>query len=456
MKKYTLSLILYALSVTLSFVHASKSVGTISPTSYSSEFLSSFEGVFQVSTSSNTTKIFWNIPAPHDVKVTDDGLTGFLWGPLTGFISLNCLNTSSCAQSDFKVSVSPIGALSGYAWGENTGWISFNCSNAETNNCSSNGNARVTINDSGEFLGHAWSENFGWIAFSCSSYSTCVKTDWRRPGIRGESTSIIPPSSKAGGGTTNILYKGPLPLQQEKACHGASCLTLPINSFFPVQDIPKAVDSNLPETSSSKEDALTNDAKESVFASAKNLYKQEVVSLETLYSLGDVSVTILSPEKQVVFSIYINGFAFSENGLLTPHIQKKVVDLQPSLRDAKQIKRNVIYEIKAIGSDGKNRSTFKEGLVITLPVPNQFKDASLLGLYTKSKEKDTWRLIKKVAYSDKVTFTVKHLSFFKIEELESKKDIMGKGFFIVILSSLSLIVLILLYTIRIRKTYGRR
>lgn len=113
------------------------------------------------------------------VTVTDSALSGYAWSETTGWISLNCSNTSSCATVDYKVANNGEGTLSGYAYGENIGWIQF----APTG-------GGVTIDSSGDFAGYAWSENTGWIVFNCSTTSSCgtvsykVNTDWRPASAR--------------------------------------------------------------------------------------------------------------------------------------------------------------------------------------------------------------------------------------------------------------------------------
>lgn len=105
-----------------------------------------------------------------NVDVSDTELTGYIWSETKGWISLNCSNTSSCFDSDFKVSNDGAGNLSGYAWGENIGWIDFSA---------------VTIDADGYFLGYATGDISGDISFNCLNTNSCassdfkVRTDWR-------------------------------------------------------------------------------------------------------------------------------------------------------------------------------------------------------------------------------------------------------------------------------------
>jgi hypothetical protein len=53
-------------------------------------------------------------------------LIGYMWTDTTGWIDVNCLNTSSCGTNSFGLSINGGGVLSGYAWSDNLGWISAN------------------------------------------------------------------------------------------------------------------------------------------------------------------------------------------------------------------------------------------------------------------------------------------------------------------------------------------
>ncbi|HVM73591.1 MAG TPA: peptidoglycan-binding domain-containing protein [Candidatus Paceibacterota bacterium] len=100
-----------------------------------------------------------------NIHVTDSALSGYAYGENTGWISLNCSNTNSCADDDYAVANDGTGTLSGYAWGAATGWINF----APTG-------GGVTINSSGVFSGDAYAEDIGWIVFTTDHP---VTTDWR-------------------------------------------------------------------------------------------------------------------------------------------------------------------------------------------------------------------------------------------------------------------------------------
>ena len=61
------------------------------------------------------------------MSLSDDAATGWLWSANSGWISLSCENTDSCATVDYGVMNDGAGQLSGYAWSPNLGWISFSC-----------------------------------------------------------------------------------------------------------------------------------------------------------------------------------------------------------------------------------------------------------------------------------------------------------------------------------------
>lgn len=210
MKKMSSFLFIFLYS--FSQLSASETVGLINSSTYSSKLMNT-SNTFSSSTSSSF--VFWNTKNPYNVTITDTELHGFLWGPMLGYISLNCQNTSSCASSSFKVSNND-GKLTGYAWGENAGWISFSCDNAESNNCASNNYASTSINSLGEFIGYAWSENFGWIEFNCSNQETCVSTDWRKLSSR-VLLPVLPVTSSSGSYVSTFfeIIKQVLPISSK-------------------------------------------------------------------------------------------------------------------------------------------------------------------------------------------------------------------------------------------------
>lgn len=53
-------------------------------------------------------------------------VTGWLWSSNTGWVSMNCSNTSSCAGISYGVTQSSSGDWTGYGWSSNVGWLKFN------------------------------------------------------------------------------------------------------------------------------------------------------------------------------------------------------------------------------------------------------------------------------------------------------------------------------------------
>jgi hypothetical protein len=97
--------------------------------------------------------------------VSSEGLTGYIWIPNIGWVSLSCSNTKSCRRVSYGVVNDGAGNLSGYAWSANAGWISFSCENTES--CK-NVDYGVTIDSDGVFHGWAYGQNVGWIHLQSS------------------------------------------------------------------------------------------------------------------------------------------------------------------------------------------------------------------------------------------------------------------------------------------------
>jgi hypothetical protein len=94
-------------------------------------------------------------------------MTGWAVSQSVGWISLNCANTSSCAQVDYKVSINSRGHLSGYAYGEDIGYIDFNP-------FAEGIDYGVKIDENGNFSGWAYGESVGWISFNCANTNSCA------------------------------------------------------------------------------------------------------------------------------------------------------------------------------------------------------------------------------------------------------------------------------------------
>lgn len=91
--------------------------------------------------------------------VTDNLLSGYIWGENIGWIRLSC--TLKTCGAIYGVANDGQGNLSGFAWGENVGWINFDpVVPLDKINL-----YRVRILPDGRFSGWAWGENIGWIHF---------------------------------------------------------------------------------------------------------------------------------------------------------------------------------------------------------------------------------------------------------------------------------------------------
>jgi hypothetical protein len=451
---------------------ASSLVGIIDNDNYSSQLLNT---VNSFSTSTSTIPyIFWNVQNPYNPIVTDEELLGFLWGPLTGYISLNCRNTSSCDSALFKVKNDGKGKLSGYAWGENTGWISFSCANSESSNCASNGNASTSINEKGEFTGYAWTQNFGWIVFDCSKTETCVKTDWRPASIRNINTNniisngnkkgidiilpVVPDAKAVPTDTKNI----------DMPCKGASCLTLKVADVFPEitkgpnTDIKTSVDTPTITSSGTSDSGTSLQTNELV----KNVYVQQVYG-GTGEVLGTVSVKSLSTQSKGDTTIYISKVVTQEEDVSSINTIKSLPLPQPASSTTKKApsiqkkqntintdKKHVIYEISAVRINGREAHTFASGLAITLPVPKEFATAKLIAISTKERGQKNWKLITITEYKPTVSFSINHLSLFKIEVADDMKTWNTNKIILIILSTFALLVI--WYTRRIIKNYGNK
>ena len=139
------------------------------------------------------------------VQVSDLMLTGYMWSENVGWISLSCLNTSSCGTASYGVTNDTAGHLSGYAWSENAGWISFSCRN--TSSCGTTSYGVVIDHTTGDFSGRAWGENIGWVTFASGGpIPYKVKTSWTCAAPSGSSLLTLAP---AGGGVTLLSWSLP-------------------------------------------------------------------------------------------------------------------------------------------------------------------------------------------------------------------------------------------------------
>ncbi len=162
----------------------------------------------------------------HNVIVSSQKLTGYASSSI-GDISLDCATTRNgniCGATNYGVcngrngihqtdgsctGTDGNGELSGYGWNKTIGWISFNC--ATTNSCA-NIDYKVTISGTnGDFTGYAWNSVVGWISFFGQNYK--VNTAWRSLSATGSLvSSIFDTQIQPGGAILNsIVWQGSQP-----------------------------------------------------------------------------------------------------------------------------------------------------------------------------------------------------------------------------------------------------
>ncbi len=54
-----------------------------------------------------------------------ENITGWLWSSTSGWVSLSCQNTDSCAEVSYGVTEQSDGSWTGYGWSDNLGWLRF-------------------------------------------------------------------------------------------------------------------------------------------------------------------------------------------------------------------------------------------------------------------------------------------------------------------------------------------
>ncbi len=172
---------------------------------------------------------WWDFHYYHNVKVGTSTLIGYASSSIEE-ISLDCATSpvgDICNSSNYKVTnPNGSGQLSGCAWNDTIGWISFWCGDGDCDGAGvedasstcSNSNYRVTIDANGIFSGYAWNDIEGWISFNCANNNGCgnsnykVETSWRPGRLTGILESSIFDSGAAGGVTLNsIIWQGSQP-----------------------------------------------------------------------------------------------------------------------------------------------------------------------------------------------------------------------------------------------------
>ncbi len=391
---------------------ASTSDGLIDNANYTSVLLDNSSNLWQPGTA-NTEKIYWNTASPNAVHVTDSALTGYIWGPGVGWISLNCANTSSCASSDFKVLNNGEGVLSGYAWGETAGWISFSCANAETNNCAQNGNAKVTINSEGKFSGYAWSQNFGWIKFDCAT-SACVKTDWRAASIRNQNNN-----NSNGGGAVILATPPSTTTQATQQINVPSTPNTQVSE--PQNPQPNAQPSNQPNN----QPVINPIPKPSPVPGS--FYPTTPPKPVDVYSY-DLPL-VVKPEQSARIEQNVSGYGLvvveiapnSVPNRITVVIDKEVKkqDYVNSQDQKKYGENGLIYYVYAKTDDGNLVHDFNKDIFITLPLPVEFQGKEIHIFRRGGSEKDWNKLPIQTLNKNNVVVASNRLGYFLMTQSTS-------------------------------------
>ena len=158
-----------------------------------------------------------------------DNVIGWAWSDNIGWISLNCTNTSSCATSDYGVTVNPSnGGMTGYAWSDNIGWIQFNgivnlgtgavsgwASALSADNLGWDGQINLSgLTLSGtSFSGFAWgSDVVGWVDFNGVNTTVMLLvprvTITANPGTNVMSGTVVTLSWTSTSGATSCTLTG--------------------------------------------------------------------------------------------------------------------------------------------------------------------------------------------------------------------------------------------------------
>lgn len=172
---------------------------------------------------------WWDFYSSDTVEVDGQELRGYASSSI-GWMALNCNSTpngDTCSESDFRVTnPGATGELSGCAWNDTQGWVSFwcgdgNCDGSGSEDASStcsNSDYRVTIDANGTFSGYAWNDTEGWISFNCANNSSCGDSDFKletswSPGRKiGTLTSSVIDTNEDGGSTLNsVVWQGTQP-----------------------------------------------------------------------------------------------------------------------------------------------------------------------------------------------------------------------------------------------------
>jgi hypothetical protein len=177
-------------------------------------------------------------------------ITGYAYSETTGWVSLDCSDSSVCGTNNYGIGVDSSGILSGYAWSDNIGWVSANtadlsgcptppCTATLVDNALSGwlkavgaagdgwdgwislkGSGYGPTESNGVFSGYAWgSEVVGWVDFS--DVRTAYITD-ACPNIAGVQATIPQGYSLQAGICVQCQYTCPTQTSVHDSCTGAT------------------------------------------------------------------------------------------------------------------------------------------------------------------------------------------------------------------------------------------
>jgi hypothetical protein len=89
---------------------------------------------------------------PVNASAISQNLSGYIYSETAGWISLSCVNTSSCNNIYYGVLQDNSGKLSGYGFSQAVGWINFNPNYGG-----------ATINPDGSMTGWLYPETKNWL-----------------------------------------------------------------------------------------------------------------------------------------------------------------------------------------------------------------------------------------------------------------------------------------------------
>jgi hypothetical protein len=143
-----------------------------------------------------------------------DNVSGWMWSGSVGWISMNCVDLSVCATSNYGVtivddpSVPGVADVSGYAWSENVGWVCFGetCSGTTPEGGAPYAQYRSADGPTVDEF-HGWAQiismgNDGWISLNCRNMDECAVSAYR---------TVLDPATGSftkGGATDHWAWNG--------------------------------------------------------------------------------------------------------------------------------------------------------------------------------------------------------------------------------------------------------